>query len=152
MEGPYGTFIKDVRFFCNFWKYLPTYVLYTMYYLSMYYLRFSLTYLPTQKYKSDILYGRSLTSSMIGGELSPSPSSSPSLDGVSGANKWQLFSAGFTRCKLVRFSRLLAIMEVAIHPLNNPRKLEKHYSTFRKEWVLSSQGWVCRLTYVHFLH
>ena len=30
-----------------------------MYYLSMYYVRFSLTYLPTQK--SDILYGRSPT-------------------------------------------------------------------------------------------
>ena len=30
-----------------------------MYYLSMYYVRFSLTYLPTQKL--DILYGRSLT-------------------------------------------------------------------------------------------
>ena len=29
--------------------YLPTYVLYTMYYPSMYYVRFSLTYLPTQK-------------------------------------------------------------------------------------------------------
>ena len=43
-------------FFCDFWRYLPTYVLYTMYYLSMYYVRFS-TYLPTQK--SDILYGRS---------------------------------------------------------------------------------------------
>ena len=33
------------------------YVLYTIYYLPMYYVRFSLTYLPTQK--SDILYGRS---------------------------------------------------------------------------------------------
>ena len=39
--------------------YLPTFVLYNMYYLSMYYVQFSLTYLPTQK--SDILYGRSLT-------------------------------------------------------------------------------------------
>ena len=37
--------------------YLPTYVLYTIYYLSMYYIRFSLTYLPTQK--SDIPNGRS---------------------------------------------------------------------------------------------
>ena len=53
-----GTFIKDVRFFCNFWRYLPTYVLYTIYYLLMYYVRFYLTYLPTQK--SDILYGQPL--------------------------------------------------------------------------------------------
>ena len=68
---------------------------------------------------------------MIGEVLSPSPSSSPSLDGVSGANKWQLFSAGFIRCKLVRFSRLLAFMEVAIHPLNKPRKLEKHFRNER---------------------
>ena len=38
--------------------YLPmSYTLYTMYYLSMYYVRFSLTYLPTQK--SDTLYERS---------------------------------------------------------------------------------------------
>ena len=38
---PLGTFIKDVRFFWNFQRYLPTYV------LLMYYVRFSLTYLPT---------------------------------------------------------------------------------------------------------
>ena len=70
-----GTFIKNVRFFGDFWRYLPTYILYTVanvspffwnsryvlctiYYLPMFYVRFSLTYLPTQK--SDILYGRSL--------------------------------------------------------------------------------------------
>ena len=85
--------------------------------------------------------GITVTSSMIGEEvLSPSPLSSPSLDGVSTANKWQLFSAGFIRCKLVRFSRLLAIMEVAIHPLNNPRKLEKHYSTFRNDEFSAARG------------
>jgi len=37
--------------------YLLVYVLYTMYYLFMYYIRFSLTYLPTQKL--DVIYGRS---------------------------------------------------------------------------------------------
>ena len=31
-----GTSIKDVRFFCDFWRYLPPYVLYTMYVISTY--------------------------------------------------------------------------------------------------------------------
>ena len=54
--NPLGNVHKG--FFGDLWRYLPTYVLYSMYYLSMYYVRFSLTYLPTPK--SDILYGRSL--------------------------------------------------------------------------------------------
>ena len=53
-----GNVHKGYPMFFDFWRYLPTYVLYTMYYLSMYYVRFSVTYLPTQK--SDILYGCSL--------------------------------------------------------------------------------------------
>ena len=53
-----GTSIKDVWYISDFWRYLPTYVLCTIYYLPMYYVQFYLTYLPTQK--SDIFYGRSL--------------------------------------------------------------------------------------------
>ena len=53
-----GTFIKDVRFFWQFFE-IPTYLCPLHYVLyPMYYVRFSLTYLPTPK--SDILYERSL--------------------------------------------------------------------------------------------
>ena len=47
-----GTSIKDVRFFL---QYLPMSYALPIYYLSMYYIRFTLTYLPTKK--SDIIYG-----------------------------------------------------------------------------------------------
>ena len=63
-KGAMGTFIKDVRFFLWFLE-IPTYLCPIHYVLSfMYYVRISLTYLPTQK--SDILYERSLMATLRG--------------------------------------------------------------------------------------
>ena len=56
--GDLGNVHKGCPIFLWF---LETYVLYIIYYQSILYVRFPLTYLPTQK--SDILYGRSLTTS-----------------------------------------------------------------------------------------
>jgi hypothetical protein len=71
IDGPLGNVHKGRPMFLRFSE-IPTYLCPIRYvYLSMYYVRFSLTHLPTQKL--DILYERSLT------ELSHSSSLMPNM-------------------------------------------------------------------------